>query len=461
MPSVLSHPVVPIALGLALGSRVISGRLLATGAVASVLPDLDVLAFPLGIPYAHGLGHRGASHSLAFAVFLGLVASIFAAWLRAPRKAAFLFVFAAAASHGLLDMLTNGGLGIALAWPVSDERFFFPVRVIEASPLSLRRFFSSDGAAVMVSELLWVWLPSVVVGMAVFLARRKNALGGTKALGMAAAAACLLLLSSCSPAEKPADDDRAMAERIEYLEMQADKLAAGTGGSCPREFSMLETGLPLRISMFYGYDNYEGRVHDRVNARSMSHVLTKTCRGKLSACGFSVVASSQSAIRLMRTLDGREVEINLFTSSLTGRSVKGRFYRELVESDIVFYMGHSRLGGGLEFNAQPGVTTLFNSVFRVPMLPVLEALRQRPTKLKMIGMFSCDSNKYFRRDFQDANPSLWLVLTTGDIYARPAEQASLGALDAVLSKKCARAFDESMMSAHEPNPGMTYLLRGQ
>ena len=176
MPSVLSHPVVPIALGLALGPRVISRRLLAAGAVAAVLPDLDVLAFRLGIPYAHEFGHRGPSHSLAFAILLGLVALTFAASLRAPRTAAFLFVFAAAASHGLLDMLTNGGLGVALAWPISNERFFFPAQVIEVSPLSLRRFFSSDGAAVMVSELLWVWLPSVLVGMAVFLARRKNAL---------------------------------------------------------------------------------------------------------------------------------------------------------------------------------------------------------------------------------------------------------------------------------------------
>lgn len=293
------------------------------------------------------------------------------------------------------------------------------------------------------------------------------------ALGLA------LLLSSCSHAEKPADDDRAMvAESIENLEMQADKLAAGTGASCPQEFSALETGRTLRISMFYGYDNYEGRAHDRVNARSMSRVLTKECRDKLSACGFSIVSSSKSAVRLMRTLDGRKVEVNLFTSSLPdgakegmnpdvmyleqdklSRSVKSRFYRELVESDIVFYMGHSRLGGGMELNAQTGVATLFNAVFRFPMRPVLNALRQRPTKLKMIGMFSCDSNKYFRHDFHGANPSLALILTTADIHARPAEQASLGALDAVLSKKCARAFQESMMSDNVPNPGMTHLIR--
>jgi hypothetical protein len=309
----------------------------------------------------------------------------------------------------------------------------------------------------------------------------------TKAHWQAAAATCLLLLSSCSHgetcshAEKPAGDDQ--ADGIENLEMQSDKLAAGTGASCPEDFSALETGRTLRISMFYGYDNSEGKVYDRVNARSMSHALTSQCRGRLSTCGFAIVSSSPSAVRLLktlRTLDGRKVEINLFTSSLTddakegmnpdvmylaqdklSRSMKQRFYRELVESDIVFYMGHSRLGGGMDFDVQPGVTTLFNAVFRLPMHPILRALRQRPTRLKMMGLFSCYSNQYFRRDLQDANPSLALILTTGYFNALPAEQASLGALDAVLSKKCARAFHESMIPVREPDPGMTSLIRGQ
>lgn len=176
MPSILSHPAVPLALGLALGQRIIPPRLLIVGLVASVLPDLDVLAFRLGIPYAHSLGHRGASHSVVFALFLGLLALAFAPHLHASRKAAFLFVFVAAVSHGLLDMLTNGGLGVALAWPASDSRFFFPFQVIEVSPLSLRRFFSPKGAAVMLSELLWVWPPSVGIGIAILLMRRKKAL---------------------------------------------------------------------------------------------------------------------------------------------------------------------------------------------------------------------------------------------------------------------------------------------
>ncbi|NRR32445.1 metal-dependent hydrolase [Oxalobacteraceae bacterium] len=172
MPSIISHAIVPTALGLALGDAVISRRLLLLGVIAAMLPDMDVLAFRFGVPYTHDFGHRGMSHSLAFALFLGMLAGVFAAQLHAPRRSAVFFVFLAAASHGLLDMLTNGGLGIALFWPISNERLFFPLRVIEVSPLSLRRFFSSAGVTVLTSEFLRVWLPSAMVGASIFFCRR-------------------------------------------------------------------------------------------------------------------------------------------------------------------------------------------------------------------------------------------------------------------------------------------------
>jgi inner membrane protein len=173
VPTVFSHVAVPLALGLAAGAPAVSRRLLLVGLLASVLPDLDVLAFRLGIGYSHEFGHRGFSHSLVFALLVSIAAASVARHLQATRKAAFFFILAATASHGLLDMLTNGGLGVALAWPVSEHRYFFPWHVIEASPLSLRRVFGSAGLVVFKTELLWVWPPSLIAGLAVYAARRK------------------------------------------------------------------------------------------------------------------------------------------------------------------------------------------------------------------------------------------------------------------------------------------------
>lgn len=162
MPSIFSHAVVPLAAGLGLGLPLISRRLLVAGVAASMVPDLDVLVLHAGVPYEHAFGHRGASHSFVAACLFGLAAMLFSALLHSTRITAFVFVAFSAASHGLLDMLTNGGGGVALFWPFSNERpAWTGYQVIQVSPLSVRRFFGPAGVEVLKSELLWIWLPAL------------------------------------------------------------------------------------------------------------------------------------------------------------------------------------------------------------------------------------------------------------------------------------------------------------
>lgn len=59
------------------------------------------------------------------------------------------------ASHGVLDVFTDGGMGEVLLWPWSNERFLAPVRMIGAASLSISRFLSARGASVLLSELAW------------------------------------------------------------------------------------------------------------------------------------------------------------------------------------------------------------------------------------------------------------------------------------------------------------------
>jgi inner membrane protein len=77
------------------------------------------------------------------------------------------------ASHGALDALTTGGLGVAFLWPWSDQRFFAPraLRVIAVSPLGFR-FVSARGAAALASELVWIWPPALALGLMLFGVRR-------------------------------------------------------------------------------------------------------------------------------------------------------------------------------------------------------------------------------------------------------------------------------------------------
>jgi inner membrane protein len=175
MPSVFTHPAVPVALAIGLGRNAVPARLLACGAIGSILPDLDVIGLRLGLSYASDFSHRGFTHSLAFAAALALAGACAHRWLQAGFGASFLFLFLAAASHGLLDTLTNGGMGIALAWPFSGERWFAPWQPVEVSPLGIRGFFSARGAEVLQSELVWIWLPALAAGIALFIIRKKLA----------------------------------------------------------------------------------------------------------------------------------------------------------------------------------------------------------------------------------------------------------------------------------------------
>ena len=164
MPTIVSHATVPLALGLGLGRERVPRLLLVAGIAASMLPDADVILFRFGATYDEIWSHRGFSHSLGFAIFLGFIAAFLLRRL-APPLVSFAFVMLSGASHGLLDMLTNGGHGIAYLWPLMDQRYFFDWRPIQVSPLAPVRF-ASKAAAVAKSEALWIWLPATVVGLA-------------------------------------------------------------------------------------------------------------------------------------------------------------------------------------------------------------------------------------------------------------------------------------------------------
>ena len=120
----------------------------------SLLPDADVFGFRLGVHYGEPWGHRGATHSLVFALGVACVAlAIAKGGAAAPPFARRLITLAVVSSHALLDTLTDGGLGCALLWPFSDERFFAPWTPLPVAPIG-RAFLSAEGLRVAAVELV-------------------------------------------------------------------------------------------------------------------------------------------------------------------------------------------------------------------------------------------------------------------------------------------------------------------
>jgi inner membrane protein len=173
VPSIITHGVVAAVASRAYSKNENYSRILKLSLLCSILPDADVVAFKLGIPYYHYFGHRGFFHSPFFGLLVGLVTALLFFrseglfskrwWLIA------LYFFLLTASHGILDAFTNGGLGIALLIPFDDTRIFMPWQPIVVSPIGIKGFFSEWGVRIMLTEILWIWTPL----LAVFLVLKK------------------------------------------------------------------------------------------------------------------------------------------------------------------------------------------------------------------------------------------------------------------------------------------------
>jgi len=164
MPTILTHAVAGVAIAQAVAPCSRRGEISCFAAGCAMLPDIDVLGFRFGIQYGDLLGHRGLTHSLLFA---GLVAATLTLLLRHKDLSGdfrvFLCLFAATASHGFLDAFTNGGLGVAFFSPFDPTRYFFWARPIQVSPLNVAAFLTRRGVLVLLSEMKWVWLPSIAI----------------------------------------------------------------------------------------------------------------------------------------------------------------------------------------------------------------------------------------------------------------------------------------------------------
>jgi inner membrane protein len=175
VPSAFAHALVGASLSSILPRQQRAAWVVALLAFAAAAPDLDVIAFRLGIPYEHPLGHRGLTHSLFFAAAVALLS--LPVWRHAfDRNAgtAAVLTFLAVASHGVLDVFTDGGLGIGLFIPLDNGRYFSPWRPILTSPISVSGFFSTQGLAILFNEAFWVGFPTFLFLVLVLVIRRSS-----------------------------------------------------------------------------------------------------------------------------------------------------------------------------------------------------------------------------------------------------------------------------------------------
>jgi inner membrane protein len=143
-------------------------RVIAVAAICAVVPDLDLIGWPLGVSTFTLFGHRGLSHSIAFAVVLGIVAAV-ALLPAAPRRdrvVAAAVLILATATHSVLDaMTTYSPTGPAFWAPFSNQRYRF-----SWMPLTGAGGLQTDFG----QEALYACLPALVLIVSIEWWRRRH-----------------------------------------------------------------------------------------------------------------------------------------------------------------------------------------------------------------------------------------------------------------------------------------------
>jgi inner membrane protein len=175
--SAFSHAVAALGIGACFYRPGTPKRVWVMGTFCSAIPDLDVIGFRFGIRYADFWGHRGFTHSLLFAALTASAVVLIGFRQTTPglgRLSLGVYFFLATASHGFLDAMTDGGLGVAFFAPFEVHRYFLPWTPIRVSPIAVGQFFSERGLAVIQSELLWIWLPTAFLAVSAWIFRRRS-----------------------------------------------------------------------------------------------------------------------------------------------------------------------------------------------------------------------------------------------------------------------------------------------
>lgn len=240
---------------------------------------------------------------------------------------------------------------------------------------------------------------------------------------------------------------------------------------CNKAYSLLSKDGAISIAIAFGYkDSRPTRfVGDRYERAVFVDLISRPCTGWEVVCDFKMEnRNPEFYSKKMTWYDGKEriVQIQVLASSIgpdddwnrknplqkwnSERTLK-LFRRALVKSDIVFYSGHSRTGGGPDFapplvvksgmvdykyyqDKRPGATLLLEDLDRA------KGARQP----RLLGLFSCESTDHFQKMLLKAKPKMGLVASEALLHQSDSMENMVGALTAILKGECLKDFNQRL-----------------
>jgi hypothetical protein len=306
-----------------------------------------------------------------------------------------------------------------------------------------------------------------------------------KIFGAATVMAFLVLSSSAHAYLYEGDFYRKGADYISLLQGVAtdnlEALPADQKAACQKRYEgILDDGvIDIRIPIGYfdwtiGRDvvtegnNYGLSPSIDIGAYSaMKKLLTATCRGSVQFCGFRQDGDYKFSKQVNVHGRGYQVRLEMGFSSVSesfatnmgrksGEQTQRSSYMEdffksgLRNADAVFYLGHSRNGGGPDFKP-PVLIEGMNKVnykgyyqIKRPGYGVMMAGLSGRHQPAILGLMSCDSRDHFVSSLRSAAPRTGVISSTAVITIDEVYTALIGGVDALLRGQCQKTFYKSL-----------------
>lgn len=226
---------------------------------------------------------------------------------------------------------------------------------------------------------------------------------------------------------------------------------------------------------------------DQATYEGLRKVFTTPCESStMQTCGFVEVQDSslpyggQTYFVKQVKLFGQKVDVQISLTKASAsesyqdnksvlsaqqaylaRQSEANFFDKINTSDVVIYNGHSRNGGGPDFNPpilDKSLHVNYNGYYLVKKTGIKRILNQiqtNPNKDSILGLFACYSEKHYLSQIKKVNPGQKLILSTDTIDYYDSLRASLGLIEAVMRGRCSSQginqifdFDEKLQTGY-------------
>jgi hypothetical protein len=242
--------------------------------------------------------------------------------------------------------------------------------------------------------------------------------------------------------------------------------------ACYQSYSSFYRGDSIDIRIAFGYkDARPARfVGDRYERQMFTAYLLAPCVAGWAACGFTREASDPDLfLKVIEGPDGKPKRVRVrVTHSSAGPDdednranplqnrqselSRRNFVEGLREANAVFYNGHSRDGGGPDFDPprlskDRHVDYDWYLAHRPGEKLVVAELAG--AKAELLGLFSCLSREHFLEKIREKKRGMATITSPQLLFYSDALKSQLGALSALLGQWCEAGFGSALRTGSE------------